>query len=205
VDATKANTSTKPEKVQQVHTSALLQDLIASATEDHFTLEWLSENLPKNSFGVIILFLGLISLLPVISVISRILLMGLALQIIWGNPSPVFPKRLMQRRLPSRYLSRLDRHAIPALRYLEKAVRPRWPGFLSAARRFTAFIAFLLIFLSLIVPFPFANIPPALINILMALAYIEHDGLLLAIALTLSLVLLGIVDLSFVSFFFHPF
>jgi hypothetical protein len=178
---------------KETHTSVLLQGLIDSTTDDHFTLEWLIGHLPKNSFGIVMLFLSLISLLPIISVVSRLLMIVLALQIILGYHSPVLPNRLTRRPLPSHYLTRLDRHAIPALRHLEKAVRPRWPGFLLKARGLTACTCIVLLTLSLLAPIPFANVPPAVIGILMALSYIEHDGVLLSFALFMSFLLLGIL------------
>ncbi len=193
-----ANRQLVPVAAEQTHTSTLLQELIDSATDEHFTLEWLMGSLPKNSFGVIMLFLSLISLLPVISVVSRILLLILAMQIILGYNSPILPKHLTRRLLPSRYLAHLDRHAIPALKHLEKGVRPRLTVFLLKARRLTAGIAIILISISLAAPVPLANVPPAMIGILMSLSYIEHDGLLLLITLLLSFTLLALLLATFI-------
>jgi hypothetical protein len=41
---------------------------------------------------------------------------------------------------------------------------------------------------------PLTNIPPAAVIALISLAYIEEDGVLLAIALTLALILLAIAS-----------
>jgi hypothetical protein len=40
---------------------------------------------------------------------------------------PVFPHFIMTRRLPTKQLLRLGGRAIHVLKYLEKAVHPRWP------------------------------------------------------------------------------
>jgi len=181
----------------QPHTSTLLHALIDDAPAEHFTLDWLIGHMPKYSFGIIMLFLALLSLLPVISVVARLLMLFLALQILLGYHSPVLPKRLTARALPSRYLAHLNWHAIPALRHLEKGVRPRLPRFLLAARRITALIAIVLTLFSLLAPLPLANVPPAAVRVLMALAYIEHDGLLLLVALFSATVILTIVTASF--------
>jgi hypothetical protein len=111
--------------------------------------------------------------------------------ILWYN-SPVLPRLILLRPLSSRYLARLDRHVVPALKHLEKAVRPRWPVFLQRARRTTAIIVLLLTLLSLLFPLPFTNIPVAVVTLLMAFAYIEHDGLLLSITRFTALVMLMI-------------
>jgi hypothetical protein len=173
------------------HTSILLQELVDSATGETFTIDWLISHLPKHSFGVIMLFLALISMLPIISIVAQLLISLLAIQIIAGYHNPVLPRKLAFYPLPSRYLVRLEHYAIPALQRLERTVRPRWHGILYFMRRPTAFIALILTIISLITPIPMANVPPAIISVLMALGYIEHDGLLLTIALFLALALLG--------------
>jgi len=174
----------------QIHTSVLLQRIIAEAPADYFTLAWLVGKLPARSFGCLLLFLSLIALLPVISVVARILIIILTGQIILGYHSPVLPDRLMKRPLPSKYLGLLKRRIIPFLRRLEYIVRPRWPLMLKGTRRFTAFVALVGMTLSLPAPIPFANMPPAAIGMLMALSFIEHDGLMLFLALFSAFALL---------------
>jgi hypothetical protein len=97
------------------------------------------------------------------------------------------------RKYPAQYLSSLERYAVPVLQYFEKFARPRWLPFLVAARHITALLAFLLTVVSLLIPLPFANVPIAIVSALMALAYIEHDGILLACALFISAGMLTIV------------
>ena len=185
-------------KDSTIHTSVILKELISEVESEHFTLDWLIGHLPKHSFGVIMLFLALISLLPVISVISRLMIIILTIQIIFGYHSPVLPRRLLMRPLPSKYLSRLNRHAIPALQHLEKVIRPRWPKILVAARRVTALIALILTIVSLLAPVPLANVPPATLCVLMALAYIEHDGVLLALSLTVAITMMTILIVTII-------
>jgi hypothetical protein len=182
------NTANEPAEAQP---SVILSKLVEDAPPGHFTMAWLLGYLPQRSFGFIILFLALVSLLPFISIPASILILILTFQVIIGYQGPVLPQRLMDRQLPSRYLARLERFAIPALRHLEKIVRPRWPEFLRLVRPFAALVAMLLALLLLLSPIPFSNLPPAMICAVMALAYIEHDGLLLCIALTVAVSLLG--------------
>lgn len=174
------------------HTSAILQRLIREAPEDYFTLQWLISHLPARSFGVILLFLALISILPVISIPARLLILVLIGQIILGYPAPALPQKLLLRRLPSKHLRHLERRAIPSLERLEMVLRPRWRYPLMISRRFVALIAMLLTLLSLLSPLPFSNVPPAIISIMIALAYIEHDGLMLTAALIAALATLAL-------------
>ena len=60
------------------------------------------------------------------------------------------------------------------------------------ARRFVGIVVLLLTAALLLTPIPFSNIAPAVLIILIALAYIEEDGLLLCLAFLAALILIGI-------------
>ena len=72
------------------------------------------------------LLLALVAMLPGISYAAGLLLAISPLEMIAGRVSPVFPRRFATRPLPTRHLARVVRRAVPALRYLEKAIHPRW-------------------------------------------------------------------------------
>jgi hypothetical protein len=190
------NVSSQSDPHAQFHTSALLQKLVDEAPENYFTLDWLVGNLHSRSFGIIILFLALLTMIPIVSIFARLILLILALQIMVGCKSVVLPQRIMLHPLASKHLTHLQKHAIPTLTHLEKLIRPRWPKILVVARRGGGFIAFILIALSLATPLPLANMPTAAIIIMMALAYIEHDGLLLVIAHIMGLAFLAIISVA---------
>jgi len=179
---------------EETHTSVLLRNLInAAAKDDHFTFTWLLGNFSNNIYGFIVLFLSLLSLVPIIDIAARLILLLVFCQGMLGYPAPILPEKFLLRKYPVRYLSILERYAVPALQYFERFARPRWLPFLMAARRMTAILAFLLTVISLLIPLPFANVPVAIVSALMALAYIEHDGILLASALFISIGILLIV------------
>ena len=150
------------------HASALLQILIDTAPADFFTLDWVIGNLPSRSFGVVILFMALLTLLPIISIPARCVIIFLAGQIILGHQSPLLPRRLLQRRFPSQFLTRLQKFAMPTLRQLEKIIRPRWCGLLSFGRQLNGVIVIVLAFTSLLVPIPLINMPVGVIVMMMA-------------------------------------
>jgi len=183
-----------PLDTNETHTSVLLKNLIdAAAANDHFTFAWLMERLSTNIYGFIVLFLSLLSLVPIIDIAARFILLLVFCQGILGYPAPILPRKFLLRKYPARYLSSLERYAVPGLEYIEKIARPRWVPFLTAVRHIAAVLAFLLTVISLLIPLPFANIPVAIVSALMALAYIEHDGILLACALFVSVGILLIV------------
>ncbi len=187
------NQAPAPLPTEDVHTSTVLGAIIDEAPLKGFTLEWLINNLPHRSFGAIMLLLAIVAMVPVVSIAAGLLIAILAVQIVMGYKTPVFPQRLMKRPLPTRYLLPLEHYAIPLLTRLETAVRPRWPALVRASSRLTGVVILLLTFVLLTFPFPLSNIPPAAIIALIALAESERDGLLLSAALTLGAVLLVLV------------
>jgi hypothetical protein len=78
--------------------SIVLQRLHDEVATDHFTLGWLMHSLHKSSFGIIMLLLALVAIAPGASIVAGLLLMIPALQMIAGNPAPVFPRRIATRR-----------------------------------------------------------------------------------------------------------
>ena len=81
------------------------------------------------------------------------------------------------------------RRVIPTLRYLERFIRPRWPTPFEATKRVVGGVILLLGGL-LLTPIPLSNIPISLTIVLVAFAYLEEDGVLLAFALAIALVVL---------------
>ena len=183
--------STPDIKRHQTHTSVMLRRLIDTAPPEHFTFDWLINRLPESSFGIILLFLSLFAMLPIISVPAQAAIFVLTFEAILGYKKPTLPRQIMNRMLPSRHLVRLNRHAIPLLELLETVVRPRW-GFLLVSTRYVAGAMIILLTMSsLFFPLPFFSIPPSIITILIALAYIEHDGILLFFGYMLGSIIIG--------------
>jgi hypothetical protein len=186
--------SLPPLDTNETHTSVLLKNLINRAgTTDNFTFAWLMGSLSDNIYGLIVLFLSLLSFVPIIDIAARFILLLVFCQGMLGYPAPILPQKFLLRKYPVKYLVSLERRAIPLLEYFEKFARPRWLHFLIASRRISALLALLLTVISLLIPLPFANVPIAIVSALMALAYIEHDGVLLAGAISISLGILMIV------------
>lgn len=179
------------EAKERTPSSRVLEDLLDQAPADYFTLGWLMTALHRRSFGIIILLLGVLAAAPIGSMVPALMLAAVAVQMIAGRYEPVFPHFITARRLPTRHLIRLGRRAIPLLRYLENVVHPRWPNTFEAAKRFVGVMVLLLAGLVLLTPVPLSNVPPAIVIALLALAYIEEDGLLLCIAFLAAAVLIG--------------
>jgi hypothetical protein len=110
-----------------------------------------------------------------------------------GIREPIFPRFITNRWLPTQYLFRLGHRAIPVLRYLERVVHPRWPRAFDVARRFVGIVVLLLTAALLLTS---DSLHPAVLIILIALAYIEEDGLLLCLAFLAAFILIGIESVA---------
>jgi hypothetical protein len=171
--------------------SQVLQEMLDSLPPDHFTLGWLSSHLHRRSFGVIVLVLALIAMVPGLSYLAGFLLFAPAIEMIAGRSAPTFPDRIANRPLPTRPLVSAVRRAVPILTYLEKVIRPRWQMPLETTKRLVGAAVFLLTTLLLLTPLPFVQIVPGIIIVILSVAYLEDDGLLLSLGLFATLALLA--------------
>ena len=169
--------------------------MLAAAGTDHVTLDWLLGRMGGRSFGLVLLLLSIFGLLPGVSAFAAVLLMIPAIQMLLARPGPVIPRWLRSRRFEARRLAALLRYVVPALRWLERFVRPRWATPVDATKRVVGG-AILLLSAGLLAPVPLSNVPPALAIMLIAFAYLEEDGALLCVALAIALVIVAAVLLA---------
>ena len=181
----------QPDTKERTTSSRVLEHLLQQAPAECFTLGWLMANLQQSSFGLVVLFLGLLATTPIGSTVPGLMLAAVSIQMIAGRRELVFPKFITARSLPTRYLFRVAEHAIPVMQYLERAVHPRWPAAFEATKRFVGIVVLLLTAALLLTPLPLSNIPPAIVIALISVAYLEQDGLLLCLAFLAAVVLIS--------------
>jgi hypothetical protein len=136
------------------------------------------------------LLLALIAIAPGASIIAGLLLMIPALQMIAGKPAPIFPRRIAAHALPARHFAVMVQRAVPILKYLEKIIHPRWHTPLEATKRVVGVVVLILSATLVFSPIPLSNVLPALVIMLISLAYLEQDGLVLLIALMAAVIVL---------------
>jgi hypothetical protein len=71
--------------------SRVLQEVIRQAPAEYVIVGWLKSTLHRNSFGIIMLCLGLLATVPIGSSVPGLILAVMAVQLISGRPEPVFP------------------------------------------------------------------------------------------------------------------
>jgi hypothetical protein len=179
-------------KAERTPTSTLLEKLLASSTPGHVTLGWLFSNLRQRSFGIIMLLLGSIAILPGVCVLAGAVLIALSVQMLMGREAPVLPRFMARSPLPQNQFVVLIRRVIPVIRVLERFIHPRWQTPFLATKRVVGLVL-LLMAMTLFVPVPLSNVVPGVMTMFIALAYLEEDGLLLSFTLIASLVSFGVM------------
>lgn len=174
-----------------VPVTATLTDLVNNLPGEHFTIEWLLGRLDRRSFGIIMLVMSLVAMVPGISLLIGPLLAIPAFEMILGRSGPSFPRRIAVYPLRSSALAGIVNRALPLLATLENIVHPRWPISASISRR-AAGLAILALSGLFLAPLPLIQIVPALLVALTALAYLEEDGLLLCLSILGAIILLAV-------------
>lgn len=171
-------------------TSVVLAKLIDDAPKDFVNLDWLLGHLQKRSFGLLLLILAIVCMVPGIGTIAAFLLAFPAAEMILGRDSPRLPRFLTARPIPTRHFTRWAARALPLLRFIEAASRPRWHTPVQATKRTVGLIV-LLLAIAAIWPIPLINVVPALMIVLISLAYLREDGVLLCISIAAALLALA--------------
>lgn len=180
--------------IPRVPTSVVLEDLFERAPSD-VTPAWFIANLHERSFGVVMLLMALLGLVPGASGIVGVLLVFPAMQMMLAHKAPVLPRLIVERRLPATKVRRVGNRILPLLRRMELVIRPRWPTPFETTKRVVGLVV-LLLAATLVWPFPFSHIIPALVIMLLSFAYLEEDGILLCIALVAALASLSVTGVT---------
>jgi hypothetical protein len=173
-------------------TSQLLDELVAQAPDGPVDLEWLLSHLDRRSFGLLLLLLGLLVIIPGVATIATLALLFPAVEMMLGRSAPSFPRVLSKRQFDFKRFRRFVVRVRPLLQAIESVSRPRWNAHHDVTDRLVGLVVFLLA-LSAGWPLPFVNVIPGMVVVLIAIGYLQEDGLLLAVAMAAALTsLLGL-------------
>ncbi len=159
------------------------------------SIGWLMGELGERSFGLTLLGMAVVALVPGASTFMGLLIAWPAIQLILGHETAMLPRMIARREVGVPRLTRVVTAVVPRLAWAERLVRPRWPELFRIARRATG-VAVLLLGLTLISPVPFAHIMPALVIMLLALAYLEEDGCVLMLAMVAAVCSLAVTGVA---------
>jgi hypothetical protein len=176
---------------EHVHTSDLLARLIEEAPKDSVDLDWLLGHLQKRAFGLLLLILAIAIAVPGLGIVASVVIAFPAVEMMLARDRPTLPRFLAKRSFDAKRLSKLVERSLPLLRRVERVSRSRWHTPVEATKRAVGLLV-LALAISAIGPLPLINIPPALTIALVAIAYLGEDGLLLALAFAIGILLLAI-------------
>jgi hypothetical protein len=149
------------------------------------------EQLGERSFGLTLFVMAVVGFVPGASTIVGLLVAWPAVQMMLGHEMAVLPRLVARREVGVDRLGRIIHFVAPRLAWLERLVRPRWPTPFQTTKRLTGTVM-LLLGLTMIPPLPFGHVLPAIVIMLLALAYLEEDGVALLVALLAALASLAI-------------
>jgi hypothetical protein len=168
------------------NTSELLDKLVAQAPQAPVDLEWLLGHLDKRSFGLLLLVLGLLVIVPGVASIATVMIIFPSAELLVGRTQPTFPGFLSKRPINFRLFKRFAEFVRPALRAAEYFSYPRWTIPHAVAGPLVGSIV-LLLALTAVWPLPLVNVVPGVIIVLIAIGYLQDDGLLLVAAVVAAL------------------
>lgn len=164
------------------------------------TLEEAAAVFAERSIPLLLLFLGLLALVPspglpvgffiglLIIVVALGVLMGMLLR---THRRIAVPGILGRRSLSAPQMRRFMAYAIPAVRKLERHFRPRLTWMVGGLGLVLAMLGIILQAIGLALPIPFANAPFAIGIVLIALGLLTRDGLGVLAGQVLGLLSIG--------------
>ncbi|NIX76577.1 exopolysaccharide biosynthesis protein [Microvirga terricola] len=171
---------------------------LASQPGERLTVRDIMAVLQDRAFAVLVVLLGLPNCLPMpppIPLICGLLLTLVAIQIMFGRPTPWLPGQLLNRSIARTDIERAVARAMPAFRRLERLSRPRLTFLDTPITMRLMGLVILVMALGLLFAPPFVGqIPMGLAVCLVGLGLVERDGVVVigglvigAIGLTISL------------------
>ena len=180
--------------VDYLPTSVLLDRLIAAAPAERTSIGWIVDRLDERSFGLMMLVLGMLALIPGIATLAGLLLLFPAAQMIIGREQPALPRFVGRRAIRTERLARTVDRLRPSLRRMEQLVHPRWLRVTGSGRLVGVVVT--LLALPILSPVPLLHVVPAAAVILISFAFLEEDGLLLVFGMTVAAISFAITGMA---------
>ncbi|MDQ0465433.1 hypothetical protein QO010_003220 [Caulobacter ginsengisoli] len=157
---------------------------------DSVAVHELTTRMGERAFGALLALFSLVNLLPAppgSGVILAAPLVLIGAQAALGARAPWLPRFVRHRRISQPRFGKALKRTLPALDWLEAFSRPRLTFlFNPPAERLIGLVCAILAIVSMI-PIPFAHMAPAIAVGIYGLALMQRDGVLLIVAIGLTL------------------
>ncbi|HUN99516.1 MAG TPA: exopolysaccharide biosynthesis protein [Bradyrhizobium sp.] len=189
----------------RLHTKgAVLSELLAAhaakITADRVSLADIQEALGHKSICVWLLVLALPMVLPIpapgISVVFGLPLMLVSAQLMLGYRHAWLPALFTRRSLSRSDYAAIVARMQPAIRWMERLIRPRVPWFANHWIRVPAGLICLILAAIITLPVPLGHVVPGAAICLLALGLMEGDGMVVGLGILTSALGLALVSLA---------
>jgi hypothetical protein len=176
--------------------SQIIADL-SREPKDRVMLADLLAVLDERAFGVLMLILSLpnavgLGTIPGLSTVFGVPQIFVSMQMIFGMQRPWLPRFVLERSIAMKDFRTMAEKAEPVLVKIERLLRPRLDIVSSKMIERVLGLVLLLLSITVTLPIPFANQPPAIGQALIALGLIERDGVFVIIGVIASAIAIGI-------------
>ena len=163
-------------------TSDLLIFISRNTKSESISIGELEDALAERAFGALLLILALPCCIPFLYGVPQAMslpLVVVAVQIILGYRKPWLPQRLKKRSFSADGFRQMVDRAAPYLKGLEVISRARFDWVTKGLTERLLGVLIMIFSTSIAIPFPMTNTVPGLAVAIMALGFVEKDGLLL--------------------------
>ena len=169
--------------------SRVLRDVLDRAEGDSITLAAIVDSLGERTMAILMILFCLPNCLPVppgVGLVFGFPMLLIAGQMIFGYQRPWLPRKVLSRSINRAGYAKMIDLAEPRLKRVEGFLKPRYTFLFSKTAERLVGVFFALCALSVILPLPGSNFPPAIASVLVSLAMLEEDGVVLLVGLVLG-------------------
>lgn len=180
--------------------SHILEAVLSESSSGPLTVGELAERMEERGFGLLIVLLSLVTMIPVLppgsaAAVGFLYIVG-GLQMAAGRRRPWLPRRVSEYPLSSRAVESLRNRGVRLLQRVERFSRPRWTPLSDEALLRACSVVVLLMGVVLFLPLPFLNTLPGLSMLALGVGLMNRDGAFLLAGTGLAAVVLLLVGLG---------
>ena len=177
--------------------SAILAELAASAAGERVALRDMVEAFGDRAFGIVLLTFSLpnavgLGVIPGLSAVFGLPQIFVAAQMASGLHKLWLPLWLLERSVARGDFQTMIDRSMPYLLRAERVLKPRLPLLTSYAAERLLGLVFVVLAVIVSLPIPFGNQPPGIAMAILALAWIERDGVWVIVGLVVAAIAVAI-------------
>ena len=176
----------KRDALMRPKVSAIFASIAEGPAEDVITVGEFVAVLDRRAFGVVLLLLGMISVIPLppgVSSLVGVPILFFGFQLLLGWHRPWLPAFLRRRTFTRAHFGHLLYVSERYLKYVESFCWPRLPLVAWFVSPYLVGAVVVVLSLYIMAPIPFVGVLPSIVVVVLALALIEGDGLILLVGL----------------------